>query len=124
MDKMDEIDRILSEDPVQRPSRDFSARVMTAVRQEAATPEPIPFPWQRLLPGMLTSLSLSLATFMALGWLGESPEGNGAETAAAIMAYLSTATGTGLLIAGAALLFTAALSWWALSATRSPSVGI
>jgi len=42
----DELDRILSEEGSISPSQDFTAAVMRAVRQEAATPRSIGFPWQ------------------------------------------------------------------------------
>ncbi len=48
----DEIDRILSRKEEIVPSSGFVASVMEAVRAEAATPAPIPFPWRRALPGM------------------------------------------------------------------------
>ena len=48
--KSDEIDRILSERDDLRPSSGFTDAVMEAVRREAATPPPIPFPWRRAWP--------------------------------------------------------------------------
>ncbi len=42
----DQIKRGLLLEPVE-PSGAFRARVMRRVRQEAATPPPIPFPWRR-----------------------------------------------------------------------------
>lgn len=47
---MDELDRILLADDAPAPRASFSARVMEAVRREAAAPAPIPFPWRRFLP--------------------------------------------------------------------------
>ena len=47
-----ELDRILSRDGGIVPSSGFVARVMDAVRQEASTPRPIPFPWKRAVPGL------------------------------------------------------------------------
>ena len=44
----DRIERGLLLEPVE-PSAAFQARVMRRVRQEAATPPPIPFPWRRAL---------------------------------------------------------------------------
>lgn len=46
------IDSILSEKDETLPSSGFSASVMEAVRQEAAAPPPIAFPWKRALPGI------------------------------------------------------------------------
>jgi hypothetical protein len=44
----DQIKRGLLLEPVE-PSAAFPARVMRRIRQEAATPPPIPFPWRRAL---------------------------------------------------------------------------
>ncbi len=44
----DQITRGLLLEPVE-PSAGFQARVMRRIRQEAATPPPIPFPWRRAL---------------------------------------------------------------------------
>ncbi len=44
----DQIRRGLVLEPVE-PSAAFQARVMRQIRQEAATPPPIPFPWRRAL---------------------------------------------------------------------------
>jgi hypothetical protein len=47
------LDRILASEDELAPSSGFAASVMDRVRQEAAAPEPIPFPWRRALPGMI-----------------------------------------------------------------------
>lgn len=44
---MDEIDRILSSEPLVEPSPEFAGRVVAAVRREAGLPPPIAFPWRR-----------------------------------------------------------------------------
>ena len=49
----DELDRILSKRDDIQPSSGFAASVMEAVREEAAAPPPIPFPWKRALPVLL-----------------------------------------------------------------------
>lgn len=55
------MDRILaSEDPL-LPSSGFAAAVMERVREEAASPTPIPFPWRRILPGVVVIAAV-------LGW--------------------------------------------------------
>lgn len=46
----DEIDRILLKEDGIQPSGEFPAAVMAKVRQEAAVPPPIPFPWKLALP--------------------------------------------------------------------------
>lgn len=45
------LDRVLSTDEPLVPSSGFLSVVMERVRQEAAAPPPIPFPWKRMLPG-------------------------------------------------------------------------
>ncbi len=51
----DEVDRILSRKDEILPSSGFVGSVMDSVRQEAATPPPIPFPWRRAVPGIIAS---------------------------------------------------------------------
>lgn len=58
----DHIDRVLSSDQELVPTSGFLASVMDQVREEAITPQPIPFPWKRALPGM----ALVAGT---IGWL-------------------------------------------------------
>jgi len=60
--KDDDIDRILSREEDIVPSSGFAGSVMDAVRSQASTPPPIPFPWRRAIPG-LGALAL------VLGWL-------------------------------------------------------
>jgi hypothetical protein len=52
----EQLDRILSRIGSEKeeiiPSSGFTASVMDAVRREATTPPPIPFPWKRALPGL------------------------------------------------------------------------
>jgi hypothetical protein len=57
------IDRILAAEQELIPSSGFLAATMERVREEAAAPKPIPFPWLRALPGILLGVTL-------LGWLG------------------------------------------------------
>jgi hypothetical protein len=47
------IDEILGSEPELVPSSGFPASVMERVREEAAAPPPIPFPWKRALPGFV-----------------------------------------------------------------------
>ncbi len=58
----DQIDSALHLEPVE-PSAVFQTRIMRRIRQEAATPPPIPFPWRRavwialaLVAGFATAL--------------------------------------------------------------------
>jgi hypothetical protein len=46
------LERLLRVDAAIDPSSGFAQRVMASVRQEAATPAPIPFPWRQLVPGV------------------------------------------------------------------------
>lgn len=52
---MDALDRLLQGEDEARPSPELAARVMEAVRREAERPAPIPFPWRRLVVGMVAS---------------------------------------------------------------------
>jgi hypothetical protein len=56
----DEIERILSTEQEMEPSPMFAAKVMGAVRREAATPPPIAFPWKWAVPG-LAALVVAIA---------------------------------------------------------------
>ena len=58
----DHLDEILSSADDIVPSPDFVINVMAAVRDEAAAPPPIPFPWSRAAPG----LAVGICTFVAL----------------------------------------------------------
>jgi hypothetical protein len=57
------IDRILAAEQELIPSSGFLAATMERVREEAACPKPIPFPWLRALPGIVLAVAV-------LGWLG------------------------------------------------------
>lgn len=52
----DDLDRLLAEDDTLRPSSGFAASVMDAIRSDASAPRPIPFPWLRALPALLSLL--------------------------------------------------------------------
>jgi hypothetical protein len=52
------IDEILAGEETLVPSSGFSASVMERVREEAAAPLPIPFPWKRAIPGMVIAASV------------------------------------------------------------------
>ena len=57
------IDRILAAEEELIPSSGFLAATMERVREEAAMPKPIPFPWLRALPGIVLAVAV-------LGWCG------------------------------------------------------
>ncbi len=97
---MDDLDRILANDPVIRPTDGFTAGVMQAVLEEVAVPPPIEFPWARFLPGFSTCLGLIFATFMVLGWTG----GSGVDTdTQRWIDAISTPLGQALVLAAAAI---------------------
>ncbi len=60
------IERVLRQDEPVEPSSTFSLRVMAAVRQEAALPPPIAFPWRRLLAGLAACALLTSAGIATL----------------------------------------------------------
>ena len=60
---MDPIEHELLADDGTQPSARFTARVMSAVRREAATPPPLPFPWRRLVLGLV-----ACALWLVLGY--------------------------------------------------------
>jgi len=59
----DDFDRMLSGEEDIVPSSGFVTSVMDAVRREAATPPPIPFPWKWALPGF-AAWTLVLVSFL------------------------------------------------------------
>ena len=62
----DEIDRLLATHFAANgditPSSGFAHSVMDAVRSETTAPQPIPFPWRRVLPG-LVAVAVALIGF-------------------------------------------------------------
>lgn len=63
----DDLDRMLSSDGDIVPSSGFANSVMDAVRREAAAPPPIPFPWKRVLPGVILCV-IALMSAIVLGF--------------------------------------------------------
>ncbi len=55
--KLESLDRILRAEEELAPSSGFVSAAMERVREEAAAPKPIPFPWKRVLPGAVVALS-------------------------------------------------------------------
>jgi hypothetical protein len=51
--KVDAMDRILAAEEELIPSSGFVAAAMERVREEAAVPASIPFPWKRVAPGLV-----------------------------------------------------------------------
>jgi len=105
----DAVDQILSADEKLIPSSGFLASTMERVREEAAMPRPIPFPWMRALPGFVLAAAI-------LGWGGFELARTGV-TAAQVPEFmeihLTTATSRAMEPAGwvAAALFASMLSW-------------
>jgi hypothetical protein len=67
---MDAIDKILSTEEELAPASGFVAAVMDRVREEAAAPPPIPFPWKRFLPGMIVAcVVLGAAAFLLVRYV-------------------------------------------------------
>jgi hypothetical protein len=71
-----EIEAILAGEEELMPSSGFVASVMDRVRQEAALPAPIPFPWMKIIPILLLAGGLfgwGAVELVRLGqpWLGQ-----------------------------------------------------
>jgi hypothetical protein len=57
------LDWILGAEEELAPSSGFVSAVMERVREEAAAPKPIPFPWKRVLPGAVVAIC-------GVAWIG------------------------------------------------------
>jgi hypothetical protein len=66
------LERILRQDEWIEPPAAFAHRVMAAVRQEAALPSPLPFPWRRFLAGPAAGAVLIVAGTAVL-WRSTAP---------------------------------------------------
>lgn len=62
---MIERDPRLAAEPDLEPSSGFTASVMDAVRETAAEPPPLPFPWRRFVTGLCLSIAASAAVVAA-----------------------------------------------------------
>jgi len=56
--ELSRIDHILASEEPLIPSSGFLESVMERVREEAAAPPPIPFPWKRAIPAVLLSAGI------------------------------------------------------------------
>jgi hypothetical protein len=63
MKKRDHLERILGAEEALAPSSGFVSAVMERVREEAAMPKRIPFPWKRVAPG-------AVVAFGGVAWIG------------------------------------------------------
>lgn len=62
----DEMERILSTEEAIQPSPMFAAKVMGALRREAAVPAPIAFPWKWAAPGLAAGVAAIALSLMEL----------------------------------------------------------
>jgi hypothetical protein len=120
----DALDRILSSEDQIVPSSGFAASVMDAVRREAATPPPIPFPWKRALPGFALGV-VALATLLLVGFALRGPAAPADATSAYTLPQLlaagrvAAAKADGDGWAALAILLTLASVFFSLRATGS-----
>lgn len=99
---MNDLDRFLSDDDSIVPSAGFSARVMTAVRDEAAAPPPIPFPWRRLLPISVATIVVVTAGLIKIS---QSPPRTASSwSSASLLSSTSFLSSTSKFITGFAVL--------------------
>ena len=111
--RADEIDHILSGERRIEPATRFVASVMEAVRVEATTPPPIPFPWARALPGVAAAGAAVVALTVA------AVRGSGAgqppllpvETEAAFRSAAASPDAAWVLAASLLLLAAVRVSW-------------
>jgi hypothetical protein len=108
----DPVDRILSREDDILPSSGFVSSVMEVVRQEAATPPPIPFPWKWAAPGLI-ALGVALIALLALGARSLSGPSSAAPTASLIVAGMGTLSAA--LDAAMKSPVTLGLGWMALA---------
>ena len=92
----DDIDRILAGEDEILPSSGFAGAVMEALRREAATPPPIPFPWRRAWPVAAAAvIALAGATFVLHEVAGRAPAEPSPIPAPSIEALLRIGTSAG-----------------------------
>jgi hypothetical protein len=112
----EDLDRILASEEPLVPSSGFTAFLMERVRESAAAPPPLPFPWRRFLLGLLSTLALSGICGWVLAEL-HAPEALGTELDRAFAALADPRLSLPLAEAGAALLGTYLLVRLALGIT-------
>ncbi|MGD0157195.1 MAG: hypothetical protein ABSB50_13940 [Terracidiphilus sp.] len=103
------MDSILADEEELIPSSGFLAATMERVRDEAAMPKPIPFPWLRALPGIV----LAVAVLCWSGFELVRAVLTAAQERASVQMQLSAATARAMEPAGwvALALFVSMLSW-------------
>jgi hypothetical protein len=92
----EDLDRILASEEPLVPSSGFAAAAMERVREGAAAPPPLPFPWRRFLLGLLATLALSGICGWILAEL-HAPEALGAALADPRLALPLVEAGASLL---------------------------
>ncbi len=105
------LERILTSDDELQPMTGFSTRVMRAIREEAAAPAPLAFPWARFLPGFLVNTALLLATAT---WLLFGPGSSAPATESMLEPRDHWIVLTGLLAAVSCVMTWAASRWSSL----------
>ena len=93
--KRDAMDEILATEEALVPSSSFVARGMEQVREEAAAPKPIPFPWRLAAVGVVLAVGV-------FAWFG-------VELTRLVVHAMRTGTSASVEIPGA---FTATLGQW------------
>ena len=72
--RAEELDRLLAGEPGIEPSATFARAVMAAVRREADTPPPLPFPWRRAAWGMAACALAGAAAGAGVAAIGPLPD--------------------------------------------------
>lgn len=71
------IDRALASEDELIPSTGFLSAVMDRVREEAAAPPPIPFPWKLAVPGLVLLAGVAgWGIYEAVRFIGSGPHGS------------------------------------------------
>jgi hypothetical protein len=113
--ELSRIDGILASEEPLMPSSGFLESVMERVREEAAAPPPIPFPWKRAIPAVLLTAGIFGWAAFELVRLGLPAAGSlaAAGSASLAMPHFSAAAMQPLEPAGwvALALGTSLLSW-------------
>jgi hypothetical protein len=121
--KPEDIERLLIEDAAGiTASAGWSARVMSAVRREAETPPPIPFPWQRAWPGIAAMVCALAGSWLAAPSLDTIMSANGvsavSDWARTALASVDPVWLAIALVVGALTLAPIAVPFWLVSYRR------
>ena len=119
---LDDIDRMLSSEDEILPSSGFVASVLDAVRREASTPPPIPFPWTRAWPVAAAAAIAFVFTSVVIYDVARhsaSSSGEGPASASSIESLASVAADSGAHW----LVLAVALTLASVAATRRRAAG-